>query len=132
MAESPPFETRIRADAPDAAAPDGSEIRLLCRLPGCSTVHCALPPGGVSRPVAHRTVAEVWYGLAGEGEVWRRQGDREEVVAVRPGVSLTLPLGTAFQFRNTGVGPFEVLIVTVPPWPGDDEAFPVTGPWPAD
>ena len=92
-------------------------------------VHCTLSPGAVSRPVAHRTVEEVWYFLEGAGQVWRRQGDEERVVDVGPGVSLSIPVGAHFQFRVTGGGPLRFVIVTMPPWPGADEAYAVPGPW---
>ena len=116
------FESnRVKADY-DVLAPDGSEIRLLHSLPGASVVHCTLAGGAVSIPVQHRTVTEIWYFLAGEGQVWRTQGEREQVLDVRPGISLTIPLGTQFQFRNTGGVPLEFLITTTPPWPGEDEA----------
>ncbi len=118
----PAFESsRVKA-AYDVLAPDGSEIRLLHSLDGASMVHCALPVGVVSIPVRHRTVEEVWYFLSGAGQVWRKQGEREAVLDVEPGLSLTIPLGTAFQFRNTGAAPLEFIIATTPPWPGEDEA----------
>jgi mannose-6-phosphate isomerase-like protein (cupin superfamily) len=123
----PPFESnRVRAEY-DLLAPDGSEIRLLHSLPGASVAHCALPAGAVSTAVRHRTVAEVWFFLAGEGQVWRKQGQREQVLDARRGLSLTIPLGTAFQFRNTGDVPLEFLITTTPPWPGEHEAVVVDG-----
>ena len=127
-----PLATKQKSEAFDVLAPDGSEIRLLCRLAGGSMVHCALPPGGVSVPVTHRTVEEIWFFLSGEGEVWRRLGDREETTEARPGLSLTIPLGAHFQFRNTGADPLEFVIVTMPPWPGEDEAIEVEGPWQVD
>ncbi len=118
----PAFESnRVNVEY-DLLAPDGSEIRLLHSLSGMSVVHCALPVGGVSIPVTHRTVEEVWYFLAGDGQVWRKQGERELVLNVGPGLSLTIPVGTAFQFRNTGAVPLEFIIATTPPWPGEDEA----------
>ena len=114
----------------DALAPDGSEIRLLHQLEGLSLVHCALPVGAASLPVRHRTVEEVWFFLAGRGQVWRKQGGREQVLDVAPGASLTIPLGTEFQFRNTGDAPLEFVIATAPPWPGADEAVAVdAGRW---
>ena len=119
----PAFESgRVKA-AYDLLAPDGSEIRLLHRLPGASVVHCALPVGVVSSPVMHRSVEEVWFFLSGEGQVWRKQGERESVLEARPRLSLTIPLGTQFQFRNTGNIPLEFIITTTPPWPGPDEAI---------
>ena len=124
------FESSEVAQAYDVLAPDGSEIRLLHSLAGASVVHCTLPVGAVTIPVRHRTVEEVWFFLGGAGQVWRKQGDREQVLDVAPGVSLTIPLGTDFQFRNTGDVPLEFIITTTPPWPGEDEAVVVdAGRW---
>ncbi len=119
----PAFESNLVKAKYDLLAPDGSEIRLLHSLAGASVVHCALPVGGVSTPVKHRTVEEIWVFLAGEGQVWRKLGERELVLDARPGLSLTIPLGAAFQFRNTGAVPLEFIIATTPPWPGEDEAI---------
>jgi mannose-6-phosphate isomerase-like protein (cupin superfamily) len=115
----------------EAIAPDGCEVRLLARTPRGSMAHFTLRPGQTSRAVAHRTVEEVWYFLAGKGRMWRRQGEREEIVEVAPGVSLSIPLGTHFQLRNDGDAPLAAVAVTMPPWPGEDEAFSVEGNWPA-
>ena len=48
-----------------------------------------------------------------------------------PGVSFDIPTGARFQFRNTGPNPLSVLIATMPPWPGNNEATPIPGPWPS-
>ena len=48
---------------------------------------------------------------------------------VEAGVCVTIPLGTHFQFRSLGDEPLAALAVTMPPWPGDDEAVVVTGQW---
>ena len=114
----------------DTTASDGSEIRLLSETSRGSMVHCSLNPGEVSAPVAHRTVEEVWFFLEGTGQMWRRLGDEERVVDVAPGGSLSIPVGAHFQFRATGDSPLRFLIVTMPPWPGNDEAYPVPGCWP--
>ena len=114
----------------DVLAPDGSEIRLLPQVAGGSMVHCTLPPGAASLAVTHRTVEELWYVLAGAGELWRRQGEREEVVALHPHTAHSIPLGTHFQFRNPGPEPLSFVIVTMPPWPGMDEAVRVPDHWP--
>ncbi len=114
----------------DTLAPDGSEIRLLSQTGRGSMVHCTLHPGQVSVAVAHKTVEEIWYFLVGTGQVWRRRGDREHVVNVAPGGSLSIPVGTHFQFRATGGGSLRFVIVTLPPWPGEDEAYRVPGHWP--
>jgi mannose-6-phosphate isomerase-like protein (cupin superfamily) len=124
-----PFESRAPAATYDVLAPDGSEIRLLPQLEGGSMVHCTLPPGACSLAVTHRTVEELWYVLSGAGELWRRQGEREEVTALLPGTAHAIPLGTHFQFRNPGPVPLAFVIVTMPPWPGMDEAVRVEDHW---
>jgi mannose-6-phosphate isomerase-like protein (cupin superfamily) len=90
------FDTQQLPGRPAVVAPDGSDVRPLLRLAGGSLAHFTLAPGRVSRAVAHRTVEEIWFVLEGRGEMWRRQGGREEVVPLVPGVCLTIPLGTAF------------------------------------
>lgn len=114
----------------DTLAPDGSEIRLLSSTDRGSMVHCTLNPGEVSLPVAHRTVEEVWFVIEGTGQMWRKYGDDERTDDVAPGVSLSIPVGAHFQFRNTGNGLLRILIVTMPPWPGEEEAYRVPGRWP--
>jgi mannose-6-phosphate isomerase-like protein (cupin superfamily) len=123
------FTTRQVSVAPDVIAPDGSEVRILCRTERGSMAHFTLPPGVVAKAVTHRTVDEVWYVLAGRGRMWRRQGDQEEVVELRAGLSLTIPLGTHFQFRADADDRLEAVGVAMPPWARDDEAYVVDGPW---
>jgi mannose-6-phosphate isomerase-like protein (cupin superfamily) len=80
--------------------------------------------------VRHRTVEEIWYVVGGAGEMWRRDADGELTVALGPGTCVTIPAGTAFQFRCTSGEPLGAVGVTMPPWPGEDEAVRVGGPWP--
>ena len=129
MSASPRLHTLHLPDGLDVYAPDGSEIRFLAAGTRGSMVHCRLPPGSVSAAVVHRTVEELWYFIAGEGQVWRKRGEVEQIEDVRPGASLNIPTGTHFQFRCTGAQPLDFVIVTMPPWPGADEAVPVLGCW---
>lgn len=115
---------------PDAVAPDGSRVRVLLALSRGSVAHFQLAPGQTSVPVAHRTVEEIWFFLDGRGEMWRSLGDEEDVVEVGPGVCVTLPVGTRFQFRALGDRPLQAVGVTMPPWPGEGEADFVEGRWP--
>jgi mannose-6-phosphate isomerase-like protein (cupin superfamily) len=52
-------------------------------------------------------------------------------VKAKVGVSLTIPVGTHFQFRNAEAVPLRFIIATIPPWPGSDEAVRVEDRWPA-
>ena len=108
-------------------APDGSDVRVLLGLKGGGMAHFELAAGKTSKAVVHRTVEEIWYVVAGRGEMWRRQGEREEVVALEPGVCLTIPLGTQFQFKSSEK--LQAVAVTMPPWPGEGEASEVQGRW---
>ena len=110
-------------------APDGSEVRVLAATGRGSMAHFRLPPGGVSRAVAHRTVEEVWYFLSGRGRMWRKLGGEEVVVEVGAGVSIAIPTGAHFQFRADGDEPLAAVGVTMPPWPGAEEVYAVEGCW---
>ena len=123
------FATKRLPAQRDAVAPDASDVRILLGLERGGMAHFELAPGRTSKAVAHRTVEEIWYFVGGRGEMWRRQGAREEVVALEPGVCLTIPLGTQFQFRSLGAEPLAALGVTMPPWPGEGEAYEVRGKW---
>ena len=58
-----------------------------------------------------------------------RKWGQSAIVEVYQGVSLTIPKGTHFQFRSFGEVPLAAIGVTMPPWPGDDEAVLVSGKW---
>ena len=44
------------------------------------------------------------------------------MTVLTPGVSIDIPVGTAFQYRCTGAEPLRFLCITMPPWTGDTEA----------
>ena len=113
----------------DVIAPDGSEIRLLAGVTGGGMCHCSLPQGALSRAVAHHRAEEIWYFISGEGQVWRKLKELEEVVKVGPGWSLNIPRGTTFQFRATGDQPLCFIIATIPPWQSEEEAVLKAGYW---
>jgi mannose-6-phosphate isomerase-like protein (cupin superfamily) len=123
------FSTKRLPVARDCVAPDQSDVRILLGLAGGGMAHFELPHGATSVAVAHRTVEEIWYILSGHGEIWRKQGDREEIVPLEPNLCITIPLGTHFQFRAIGDEPLAAVAVTMPPWPGPSEAIPVKGKW---
>jgi mannose-6-phosphate isomerase-like protein (cupin superfamily) len=123
------FETKHLPDERDAVAPDGSDVRILLGLAGGGMAHFELGPGETSRAVTHRTVEEIWFFISGWGEMWREQEGEVQIVEVYPGVCLTIPLGTHFQFRCLGHEALSAVGVTMPPWPGEGEAVWVNGPW---
>ena len=111
-------------------APDGSEVRLLLTdehgATRCSVVEVTIGAGQTSRAVVHRTVEEAWYVLSGAGEVWRCPpgAPAAEVPPVRvtAGDALVIPTGWAFQFRADAGSELRFVCVTMPAWPGMDEA----------
>lgn len=123
------FNTKLLPDQSDVTAPDGSDVRLLLSLQGGSMAHFELAEGRASRPIAHRTVDELWYFLGGLGLMWRKLDGQEETVRVEAGVCISIPCGTHFQFRSIGPGPLKAIAITMPPWPGEEEAYAVQGLW---
>ncbi len=125
---SPPPRGRAAAE-PDAIAPDGSEIRLLVTgahgATRASLCEVRLPPGATSRPVYHHSVEEIWYVIAGCGQIWRCPPDRRvDPIEVSEGDALVIPTGWRFQFRAAPTSELRFLCYTAPPWPGADEAAP--------
>jgi mannose-6-phosphate isomerase-like protein (cupin superfamily) len=122
-------ETKPLGEGVDATAPDGTAVRLLLSLAGGSMAHFELPAGAVSHAVTHQTVEEIWFVVGGRGSIWRFQAGVESIDSLAPGTSLTVPLGTAFQFRADPDMALAFVAITMPPWPGMNEAQPVAGPW---
>src|SRR6187397_3145784 len=107
---------------PDARSPAGAEIRYLMDGTTGNMIHSTVPPGQVNRATVHATVSEFWYVLSGEGQIWRRDDAGEETTVLETGVSIDIPVGTAFQYRCTGVEPLQFVCVSFPRWPGATEA----------
>jgi mannose-6-phosphate isomerase-like protein (cupin superfamily) len=115
--------------APDVRSPAGAEVRHLISGELGNMIHATVPPRQVNRATVHATVSEFWHALSGEGQIWRRDGVREETAILKAPVTIDIPVGTAFQYRCTGHEPLTFLCVAMPPWPGDAEATFIDGPW---
>jgi mannose-6-phosphate isomerase-like protein (cupin superfamily) len=61
--------------------------------------------------------------------MWRQLDGHAETVEVGAGVCITIPVGTAFQFRAREGEALAAIGATMPPWPGAGEAVIVDGPW---
>jgi len=94
-------------------------------------IHSTVPPGQVNRATLHATVSEFWHVLSGRGEIWRKDGSEARITPLVAGVSIDIPVGTEFQYRNVGEVPLTFICVSMPPWPGDGEASFVQGAWAA-
>ena len=126
------MQTRSFPPSPDGRSPAGAEVRLLMDGESGSMIHSTVPPGQVNRATVQATVSEFWHVLAGEGQIWRRDGAGEETTVLARGVSIDIPVGTAFQYRCTGAEPLQFICVSMPRWPGDTEATLIEGPWQPD
>lgn len=121
-------ETILLAN-PDAKSPARADIRFIMDGATGNMIHSTVPAGQINKATIHATVSEFWYILEGEGEIWRRNSDEERVTSLVVGVSIDIPVGTAFQYRNVGKVPLKFICISMPPWPGDDEATHLQGAW---
>jgi mannose-6-phosphate isomerase-like protein (cupin superfamily) len=83
------FKSMQLPTTPDHIAPDGSAIRSLLRVRGGSLAYCTLRAGATSKAVVHQTIEEIWYCLAGTGQVWRRGPADAEITDLVPGICIT-------------------------------------------
>ena len=125
------MQTRAFPSRPDTRSPAGAEVRLLIDGPTGGMIHSTVPAGQVNRATVHATVSEFWHILSGQGQIWRRDSAGEATTVLETGVSIDIPVGTAFQYRCTGVDPLQFVCITMPRWPGDTEATVIDGPWKA-
>lgn len=115
--------------APDAKSPAGADIRFIMDGASGNMIHSTVPQGQINRATVHATVSEFWYVLDGHGEIWRKDAHEERITPLNKGVSIDIPVGTAFQYRNTGAVPLKFICISMPPWPGDFEATHLQGAW---
>ena len=123
------MQTRPFPETADARSPAGAEIRYLMEGETGAMIHSTVASGQINRATIHATVSEFWHVLSGAGQIWRRDGSGEQTTALKPGISIDIPVGTAFQYRCTGADPLTFLCITMPRWPGDEEATVISGPW---
>lgn len=106
----------------DYLAPDGSEIRLLKEGLNGGLCECTLGPGAITQAVAHKVVEENWYVISGRGRLWRKLSGSSSIVDLAPGDSVTIPVGTEFQFKADGSGSLVMLLATIPIWEEETRA----------
>jgi mannose-6-phosphate isomerase-like protein (cupin superfamily) len=123
------FQSLAAADAPVVTAPDGSRVRIGPAVAAGSAAIFELDAGQVASAVVHASVDELWFVHAGRGRLWRAGGGVEETVELLPGLMLSIPCGTRFQFCAADDQGLVVFGVTLPPWPGPQEASAVVGPF---
>jgi mannose-6-phosphate isomerase-like protein (cupin superfamily) len=116
----------------DTNSPAGASVRLLVGNEKGGMIHSTVPPFQINRAVVHSTVDEFWYVLRGFGEIWQDDGKNSIVTPLVSGVSIELLKGTRFQYRNVANEELAFICVTVPAWPGDNEAQFVDGIWKAN
>lgn len=113
----------------DTKSPAGADIRFIMDGTTGNMIHSTVPPGQINIATIHATVSEFWYVLEGQGEIWRRNVEEEKITRLVPGVSIDIPVGTAFQYRNVGNEPLKFICISMPPWPGNHEATHLDGAW---
>lgn len=111
-------------------SPAGAEVRLLMNNHLGGMAHCTLKARRISKAVCHKTVSEFWHVLSGKGAIWRKLHAQETITPLTAGISIDIPLGTHFQYRSSDEEDLIFICITMPPWPGHDEASYVSkGAW---
>ena len=118
------MDVRSLAAAEAFTTADGSTIRELCGLPTGGTVkqslaEATLEPGQSTQRHYHRESEEIYFVLAGEGEL-EVAGERSRVGA---GDAVPIPPGAWHRIGNTGSAPLRFLCCCAPPYRDDDTCF---------
>jgi len=116
-------------EKPDAKSTAGAHIRYLMDGTTGNMIYSTVPAYQVNRATVHATVSEFWFILEGQGEIWRDDGVESCVTELVLGVSIDIPVGTKFQYRNNSALELKFICISMPRWPGDSEATYVQGIW---
>lgn len=120
--------TRLPEKADDKS-PAGAAIRYMMDGATGNMIHSTVPPRQINRATVHASVSEFWYVLEGQGEIWRDDGRESSVTSLTAGTAIDIPVGTAFQYRNISDSDLKFICVSMPRWPGDQEATFIEGIW---
>jgi mannose-6-phosphate isomerase-like protein (cupin superfamily) len=74
--------------------------------------HVVVPPGASTPALAHDSVGEAYYVLAGEGTL-TVTGAQAETAPVRAGDAIPIRIGESSQFTNSGSVPLELFVMGV-------------------
>jgi mannose-6-phosphate isomerase-like protein (cupin superfamily) len=74
--------------------------------------HVLVPPGASTPELAHDSIGEAYYVLAGSGTL-AVKGSASETAPVRTGDAIAIRIGESSQFTNTGSDPLELFVMGV-------------------
>jgi mannose-6-phosphate isomerase-like protein (cupin superfamily) len=106
--------TRVLPESRSYPALSGADIRLLIQLPQGELTHASCRSGLVSKSSMLVDHYEMFYVIAGTGELWRKCPEYEGVVALRPGRWAAMPAGTHFQYRALQETTLVFLVAVLP------------------
>jgi mannose-6-phosphate isomerase-like protein (cupin superfamily) len=113
------MRVRSYSDAEPFVTADGSLIRELLRGEQQSLAEAMLAPGQATQRHYHAASEELYYLLAGTGEM-EVDGERTRVA---PGDGILIPPGGWHEIRNDGAGELRFLCCCAPPYTHDDTFF---------
>ena len=118
------MEIRSLSEAEPFTTKDGSTIRELLGLPTSSArnqslAEATLPPGGATQRHYHRETEEIYYVVAGSGEM-EIDGERARVA---PGDAILIPPGAWHEIRADAAGELRFLCCCAPAYRHEDTFF---------
>jgi mannose-6-phosphate isomerase-like protein (cupin superfamily) len=121
------FEQILRTDI--EKSPDGAEVSVLGRLASGQLTLFSFTSNQISRAVRLVDIEEIWCFIKGEGLFWIEIDNQSKILEIKPGLTVTLPKGAAFQCKNLGRGPIIAIASVFPAWPGSSAIHAIDGPW---
>lgn len=93
-----------------------TEIKVMGNHNGKEATYAISSAGAQSIPVRRDVLDEEYFVISGNGAVWIKTNDNEQVISVQQGSHVIIPKGANTQFKNFGDDKFIFLVITSPPY----------------
>ena len=93
-----------------------TEIKVMGNHNGKEATYAVSGVGAQSIPVRRDVLDEEYFVLSGNGAVWVKTNNKEQVVLIQQGSHVVIPKGASTQFKNFGDDKLVFLVVTSPPY----------------
>lgn len=93
-----------------------TEIKVMGNHNGKEATYAINSAGAQSIPVRRDVLDKEYFVISGNGAIWIKTNNKEQVIPVQEGAHVVIPKGASTQFKNMGNDKLIFLVITSPPY----------------